>query len=138
MPTPLSELRLALTITTCAHCSEPFREISAALTGKEVQDALGLAEKRVRSLDGIGLTHRMEQSITQICSALGLRASGTVEWLNTTDSLPETDQCFAKVENFDVSEAVKAVVEDLVVYDQLLFSSAAAEFYLRKRFLLPS
>src|SRR5271166_6817243 len=92
---------------------------------------------RIRSLDGVGLTHKMEQSVTQICSALGFRAPEELNSLNVTDSLPEEDPCFAKVENFELTTRFKAIIEDLVVYDQLLFYAAATEFYWRSKFLTP-
>ena len=109
----------------------PPGPISASLTGKEARDALDVAKSRIRSLDGIGLTHRMDESLALICAALGLRTPEQVQSLQVTDKLPDEDARFARVERVEVTPALRRMLADLVRHDTILFDLALAEFVQR-------
>lgn len=105
--------------------------IPADWSADDDRDLLETAQSRIRSLDAIGLTHRMTESVLVICSALGLPPPKKILAVNKTDALPNENPKFHRVPPVDMSPALTDALRDLVHYDNILFDTASEEFERR-------
>lgn len=94
-------------------------------------DLLETAQSRIRSLDALGLTHRMAESVPLICSAVGIPVPDTLVLVNKTDDLPMEDPNFARVPPVVMSRELDDALHDLIHYDEVLFQTATREFERR-------
>jgi hypothetical protein len=90
--------------------------------------AVDLARERIRTLDAVGVSERMGESIGLICRALERPPPPQVDWLHRTDELFRENPTFTRVEPVQITQPVLASLEPLVRYDRLLYAAVEAEF----------
>ena len=99
---------------------------------------LDIAQTRIRSLDAVGLTHRMTESVLAISSALGFPAPEKILAVNKTDALPNENPKFYRVAPVEMTSALDDALRDLIHYDNILYDTASEEFERRLSTALPS
>jgi hypothetical protein len=105
--------------------------VRPSLSPDEERSALDLAKSRIRSLQGIGITERMKESVDVICRALGFAVPAAFETVHRTDDLPSQEPSFAKVPPVKMTDSLQEVLNDLIRYDDLLHATATEEFERR-------
>ena len=106
--------------------------IKLAESGRESdRAALGIAINRVKSLDGVGLTSRMEESVALICHSLGFPAPNSFESVHKTDDFPKHHLGFKKVPPVEITERLAKALEELTSYDEIIYQTAVDEFERR-------
>jgi len=111
--------------------SSLMRPIPQTRSADDDRHLLEIAQSRVRSLDALGLTERMEESVRLISTTLGFPVPETVVSVNKTDDLPLEDPTFAKAPPVVMSQALADALHDLIYYDNILYETAAVEFERR-------
>jgi FkbM family methyltransferase len=93
--------------------------------------ALKLATERIKHLDAIGLTHRMDESVAVICKSLGFPIPERFESAQKTDELPTLHPQLKKVAPVDMTERLAKALEELTYYDEIIYQTAVDEFERR-------
>ena len=94
------------------------------------QQVMGKALDRVRSLDGLGLTERFNESVVMIFRTLQLPIPSLIPKLQVTDNLTSA------VEPVIVTRRLARALEELTVYDDLIYCEAQKEFERRSQGLV--
>jgi len=87
--------------------------------------ALSLATERIKHLDAIGLTHRMDESVRIICKSLGFPLPERFE------SLPASHPQLENVPPVEMTERLAKALEELTSYDEIIYQTAVDEFERR-------
>jgi hypothetical protein len=90
------------------------------------QEALAQAVDRVRSLDGIGITERFNESLDMIFPSLGLPVPGLVPKLQVTENLNSA------IEPVVITPRLAEAFKGLTVYDEFIYREAVDEFERRR------
>jgi hypothetical protein len=98
---------------------------------KELAVAFDLATTRIQSLDAIGITERMTESVALVCYALGLAAPYEIRSTHRTDDFVGQAQGFTRPEPVERSDALEAVIAPLVNMDLKLYEIAQKTFFDR-------
>jgi Sulfotransferase family len=104
--------------------------IRADARESETSEACDLAAGRIRGLDAIGLTERMQESVALICRALGFVPPDEMHWHHRTDDLT-TNPGFSKPEPIERTADLEAAMEPLVRVDRELYELAKESFSAR-------
>jgi Sulfotransferase family len=87
--------------------------------------ALSLAAERIKNLDAIGLTHRMDESVRIICKSLGFPVPERFE------SLPARHPQLENVPPVEMTERLAKALEELTCHDEMIYQAAVDEFERR-------
>lgn len=91
-------------------------------------EARELAAARIRGLDAIGLTERMQESVAAICRALGVVPPNEMGWQHRTDDFAKLNPAFSKPEPIERTADLEAALEPLVRMDLELYRIAKETF----------
>ena len=87
--------------------------------------ALSLATERIKHLDAIGLTHRMDESVRIICKSLGFPVP------ERSESLPARHPQLENVPPVEMTAPLAKALEELISYDEIIYQAAVDEFERR-------
>ena len=99
--------------------------------GCERSELRDLAAARIRGLDAIGITERMEESVALVCRALGFVPPDEIHWRHRTDDFARLNKDFSKPEPIERTPDLEAAMEPLVSTDVDLYRVAKETFSAR-------
>jgi hypothetical protein len=108
-----------------------YESIPEKESEREIADALDVASTRILSLDALGLTENMNQSVEAILTQLGFEPAGDFESFHLTDGFADKLSGFSQVPQVAMTKAVCDAIQPLVSADMKLYELAAAEFSKR-------
>jgi hypothetical protein len=86
------------------------------------------AIKRIKSLDSLGLTEKMRDSIRLICVQLGKTPPESFESMHVTNDFVLANQLFSRAEEISLTDRILACLEPLTRGDQIIYNVVKKEF----------
>jgi hypothetical protein len=108
-----------------------FGAVDEAQDKRDLRTNAELAIKRIRGLVGIGLTHRMKESIDSILRQLVLPPPRAFETRHQTDEFAKSVKGFVAVPPVEVTPQLTRALAPLVAVDTELYRVATEEFEKR-------
>ena len=108
-----------------------FGPVDEAEDRRDLRVNLEVAIKRIRGLVGIGLTHRMKESIDSILRQFALPPLRAFESRHQTDEFAKSVKGFAAVPPVEMTPELTGALAPLVAFDAELYRIASEEFEKR-------
>jgi Sulfotransferase family len=105
--------------------------VASETKGNETSESRELAATRIRELDAVGITERMQESVTLICGVLGFFPPDKMHRHHRTDDFATRNQGFSKPEPIERSAELEAAMEPLISMDLDLYRVAKETFSSR-------
>jgi Sulfotransferase family len=108
-----------------------FDQHRGSLSRDDFCTALEEAKRQIRALTALGITERFDQSVEFIGKVFNLSLPPSIASLHVTDTLPELDARFRRVDHVTMTPRLDAALRELTEYDEELYRFAANEFERR-------
>ena len=111
-----------------ALCGTNTLNYDGAPSGDVISGTVARAVENVNSLQGLGLTHRFEESVGRIFDSLGFARPATPTKAMVTDRMPELNKEATSVPPVKMTAELEAIMADLIEDDLKIFAAGCSEF----------